>query len=372
MRLLGRTICSACPRPVAEMGWEPLARFASECGVGVLVICHARKRSSHDSTHGVQATVLGSVDYVASCRSAVLVQKDPKAEAGTAGIMTHAKCNFGPLGPSLSFSIGTDGWRWGEERQESADEIEEALLARREHKKNEGPGGVAGVQESPDKNPDRRENPDLPGGEPGRRVLDPGTEGDRRGPVRHHRRRLEPDVGGRATWYGAGRADRRCCGASPITGSGGKQEDEDKPPETASRSGTASQNPGTKREAVSCWKFNGLPCGKPTASRFSPSMRARGKRFGKRFARWNEKRAEKGEREAPSKTQWEKPVTGAGRTPAGRHPSDEISILRGGRNNVKAPSFYRQAVIWAGLLLFCPVLVLGAGHQSLDRRRGSP
>ena len=114
---------------------KPLARFASDCGVGVLVICHARKRSSHDSTHGVQATVLGSVDYVASCRSALLVQKDPKAEEGTAGIMTHAKCNFGPLGPSLSFSIGTDGWRWGEERQESADEIEEALLARREHKR---------------------------------------------------------------------------------------------------------------------------------------------------------------------------------------------------------------------------------------------
>ena len=114
---------------------KPLARFASDCGVAVLVICHARKRSSHDSTHGVQATVLGSVDYVASCRSAVLVQKDPKADEGTAGIMTHAKCNFGPLGPSISFSIGEDGWRWGEERQESAEEIEEALLARRDNRR---------------------------------------------------------------------------------------------------------------------------------------------------------------------------------------------------------------------------------------------
>ena len=114
---------------------KPLARFASDCGVAVLVICHARKRSSHDSTHGVQATVLGSVDYVAACRSALLVQRDPKAEEGTAGVMTHAKCNFGPPGPSLSFSIGEDGWKWGEERQESADEIEEALLARRDHRR---------------------------------------------------------------------------------------------------------------------------------------------------------------------------------------------------------------------------------------------
>ena len=117
---------------------KPLARFASDCGVAVLVICHARKRSSHDSTHGVQATVLGSVDYVAACRSALLVQRDPKAEEGTAGVMTHAKCNFGPPGPSLSFSIGTEGWKWGEERQESADEIEEALLARREHRRMRG------------------------------------------------------------------------------------------------------------------------------------------------------------------------------------------------------------------------------------------
>ncbi|MCY3757198.1 MAG: AAA family ATPase, partial [Acidobacteria bacterium] len=114
---------------------KPLARFASDCGVGVLVICHARKRSSHDSTHGVQATVLGSVDYVASCRSALLVQRDPKAEEGTAGVMTHAKCNFGPLGPTLSFLIGADGWRWGEERRESAEEIEQALLARKDHRR---------------------------------------------------------------------------------------------------------------------------------------------------------------------------------------------------------------------------------------------
>ena len=114
---------------------KPLARFASDCGVGVLVICHARKRSSHDSTHGVQATVLGSVDYVASCRSAVLVQRDPKADEGTGGVMTHAKCNFGPLGRTLSFSIGADGWRWGEERRESAEEIEQALLARKDHRR---------------------------------------------------------------------------------------------------------------------------------------------------------------------------------------------------------------------------------------------
>ena len=117
---------------------NPLARFASDCNVGVLVVTHTRKSTSARSTHGVQATILGSVDYVALSRSALVVQKDPKAEEPTAGVVTHAKCNFGPLGPSLSFSIGADGWQWGEEREETAEEIEAANIARgeRARKKN--------------------------------------------------------------------------------------------------------------------------------------------------------------------------------------------------------------------------------------------
>ena len=114
---------------------NPLARFACDCNLGVLVVTHTRKSTSAHSTHGVQATILGSVDYVAASRSALVVQKDPKAESGTAGIVTHAKCNFGPLGPSLSFSIGANGWQWGEEREETAEEIETANIARRERER---------------------------------------------------------------------------------------------------------------------------------------------------------------------------------------------------------------------------------------------
>ena len=114
---------------------NPLARFATDCRVAVLVITHTRKNTGASSTHGVQATILGSVDYVASCRSALVVQRDPKAEGKGTGIVTHAKCNFGPLGPSLSFSIGAQGWEWGEEREESAEEIEAANIARRERNK---------------------------------------------------------------------------------------------------------------------------------------------------------------------------------------------------------------------------------------------
>ena len=98
---------------------NPLTRFASDCSVGVLLVTHTRKTTSARSTHRVQATILGSVDYVAASRSALVVQKDPKTEKETAGIVTHAKCNFGSLGQSLSFLIGAEGWKWGEERAET-------------------------------------------------------------------------------------------------------------------------------------------------------------------------------------------------------------------------------------------------------------
>lgn len=111
---------------------NPLAGFASDCGVGILVVTHTRKSDGARSTHGVQATILGSVDYVAASRSILVVQKDPKSEEKTAGVMTHAKSNFGPLGRSLSFSIGAGGWQWREERTETAEEIEAANIARRE------------------------------------------------------------------------------------------------------------------------------------------------------------------------------------------------------------------------------------------------
>ena len=62
----------------------------------------------------------------------MVVQKDPKVDRPSAGIMTHAKCKFGPLECSLSFSNGADGWRWREERKETAGEIEAANIARRE------------------------------------------------------------------------------------------------------------------------------------------------------------------------------------------------------------------------------------------------
>ena len=221
---------------------KPLARFAAECGVGVLVICHARKRSSHDSTHGVQATVLGSVDYVASCRSALLVQKDPMAEAGTAGIMTHAKCNFGPLGPSLSFSIGGDGWRWGEERQESADEIEEALLARREHNK---------MKDREEWRESRRVRTKTRIEERIRTYLaeNPGEEFSTRELKETVEVRYDTIAGVLNHMLEEGSLVRRRKGRQKVLWSlagNGKREqtrDEDKPPLTASRFETASQNP---------------------------------------------------------------------------------------------------------------------------------
>ena len=177
---------------------NPLARFATDCRVAVLVVTHTRKNTSASSTHGVQATILGSVDYVAAARSALVVQRDPKAEGKGTGIVTHAKCNFGPLGPSLSFSIGTEGWRWGEEREESAEEIEAANIARRERewRKSREERRQARRAEVRARNPGR--DPDLPQSQRGRRDHHQGVAGEHRGQKRDCRQRAERN-GGRRT-----------------------------------------------------------------------------------------------------------------------------------------------------------------------------
>jgi len=279
---------------------KPLARFASECGVGVLVICHARKRSSHDSTHGVQATVLGSVDYVASCRSAVLVQKDPSAEEGTAGIMTHAKCNFGRLGPSLSFSIGTDGWRWGEERQESADEIEEALLARREHKrmKDREEWREARRVRTRDRIEERIQTylEENPGKEFSTRELKETVE------VRY-----DTIAGVLNHMLEDGRLARRRKGKQKVlwslAGNGKRDQtkDEDKPPKTASRSVTASQNPEKNGKRLVAGNSTAYPVENQPLP-ISPPLYARaGSGLGSGLSAGTEKERKKGSGKPPPK-----------------------------------------------------------------------
>ena len=122
--------------------------------------------------------------------------------------------------------------------------------------------GGAGHRRTP-RRPRRRHGEDRPMG-----AGKPGAQGPR-----NDRRFPPPGVKD-------GSLVRRRKGSQKVLWSladNGKRErikNEEPIPKTGSRFVTASQT-RDKREAVSCWKFNALPCGKPTASHFSPSIRAR-------------------------------------------------------------------------------------------------
>ena len=70
---------------------------------------------------------------------------------------------------------------------------------------------------------------------------------------------------------------------------------------------------------------------------------------------------EPGKRQEFPETQGEIALTDAGAIHSGGQPSVDSPILQGGGNNVKGPSLSRQAVFWAGLLLFFPVVVWAQG-----------
>ena len=118
-------------------------------------------------------------------------KRNPKVNGPSAGIMTHAKCNFGPLGCSLSFSIGADGWRWGEERKETAEEIEAANIARRECERRKGSRKAPVSKKGRTPGANRRGDPNLPGEERGGGDFHQRVERQHRGQKRHHRRRVE-------------------------------------------------------------------------------------------------------------------------------------------------------------------------------------
>ena len=89
--------------------------------------------------------------------------------------------------------------------------------------------------------------------------------------MRRHRRRLEPNVGG---WASGTAQEGQTEGAVEPCRRRKSQANEKRRKASRNRFPFCNRFPNIRKkwEAVSCWKFNGLPCGKPTASHFSPSM----------------------------------------------------------------------------------------------------
>ncbi len=82
----------------------PLARLASDHNIAVLGVMHLNKGDTTD----VLSRVSGSVGFTASARSVLAFARDPEDPEGESGpyrVLAHAKCNVGPLAPSLRARI---------------------------------------------------------------------------------------------------------------------------------------------------------------------------------------------------------------------------------------------------------------------------
>ena len=128
------------------------------------------------------------------------------------------------------------------------------------------------------------------------RTHNPGTQGDRRGPIRHHGWRREPIAGGRAS--GTAQEGQREGAVNPCR----RRELQ---ANTKRRKSSRNRFPNNQKirktpEPVGFNKYNSLACGKPTGSRFSPPYARAGTGFGNRFTFRRQGSPETGKPKAPA------------------------------------------------------------------------
>lgn len=84
----------------------PLVDVAARTGAAILFLRHLTKGKQDKAMY--RGT--GSIAYVALSRSQLLVGRDPNDESRR--VMAHVKCNLAPLGQSIAYVIGEDGFEW--------------------------------------------------------------------------------------------------------------------------------------------------------------------------------------------------------------------------------------------------------------------
>lgn len=88
---------------------SPLIQAASRTGCAIVALRHLRKGSSKDSGPAIYAG-MGSIDFMAAVRSALQVTYGQEDER----IVTHAKCNVGPIGPTMAYTLADNSFQWSE------------------------------------------------------------------------------------------------------------------------------------------------------------------------------------------------------------------------------------------------------------------
>ena len=94
-----------------------LAEIAERRRCAILVIVHLAKAERPKAAH----KVLGSVDFVAGARSVLIAAEHP--EGNSTCVLTHAKCNIGPIGESRRYAFDGTRLSWLGTSPLTADEL---------------------------------------------------------------------------------------------------------------------------------------------------------------------------------------------------------------------------------------------------------
>ena len=98
--------------------FRPLIEIARERRCAVLIVHHMNKSIGQKAIN----RAVGSVDIVGAARSVLLVARTDRDHPDER-IMAQVKCNVGPTGNAIVFSVGGGAVHWIEETAKTADEV---------------------------------------------------------------------------------------------------------------------------------------------------------------------------------------------------------------------------------------------------------
>lgn len=82
---------------------NPLIKLGNETGCTFIIVAHTSKQTSAEAAN----RLIGSIDFVSSCRSLLTVGKDPHNPDVKA--LAHTKTNVGPIADTILYTLNHDG-----------------------------------------------------------------------------------------------------------------------------------------------------------------------------------------------------------------------------------------------------------------------
>ena len=98
--------------------FRPLIEIAKDLGCAILIIHHQNKQQGQKAINRGS----GSVDVIAAARSALLIGRSGK-DRPDERILAQVKCNVGPTGHAVTFSVGDGKVEWLNDDPKTADEV---------------------------------------------------------------------------------------------------------------------------------------------------------------------------------------------------------------------------------------------------------